>query len=416
MAEGKLRRVSSDDIEHITGNFEEVVGTGSSGTVYRGYCHHLRRQVAVKIMHQECLGASCLREEFNTELELLGKIRHPNVISLLGVCSERFALVYEFAANRSMAQCLHRFSHWDAALDAMVDMARGLHHLHGFDPPIIHRDVTASNVLVDVMLHCSLGDLGVAKLCPLYICGPTQVTTRVIGTPGYLDPHYLNTGKLTMKTDVFALGVIILQLISQKAAVYDGEPLRDFLLDGRRDGASLSELVVLSGHLSNVLVDKVWALALQSTSHRPTLRPSAEDLLSDLTAIVSGRKSVVEQQEGELYQWGENGPALREEEGSLSFAEWSRLQMLAEPLLNSGKGESLASGNILGDNRWEDDTSRTSGSHLSDPISLGERVGSELSDEIPPFPSFVYRDDFALYGDYEGSSSGGFLYSGVSDD
>eukprot|EP00928_Gymnodinium_smaydae_P054502 TRINITY_DN38258_c0_g1_i1.p1 TRINITY_DN38258_c0_g1~~TRINITY_DN38258_c0_g1_i1.p1 ORF type:complete len:139 (-),score=1.86 TRINITY_DN38258_c0_g1_i1:165-536(-) len=98
----------------------------------------------------------------------------------------------------------------------MYDIAKGLAYLHGHDPPLIHRDVTDTNVLVDSFKHCTLGDFGIAKLCPDLSAGQTHLTTRVLGTPGYIDPHYLNTGHLTPKADIFAFGVIAFQLLSHK--------------------------------------------------------------------------------------------------------------------------------------------------------------------------------------------------------
>lgn len=282
---------SAADLSELTSDFVKECGSGSFGKVYCGYDSKRSRKVAVKVLHEDTGAGANLGDMFDTESSILFRMTHPNIVSLLGVCKQRPALVYAFAEHGSLAQVLEQFSDWCLALDAMYDISKGLAYLHSHDPPLIHRDVTDTNVLVDSFKRCLIGDLGIAKLCPELSTSKTHVTTRVLGTPGYFDPHYLNTGHLTSKVDIFAFGVIAFQLMCHKKAIHEGEPLRDFLVDALEDGARISSLIALSGVLDGALVKQVWDMAHDSTCLKPKSRPTADNLCENLQLLTTAAQN-----------------------------------------------------------------------------------------------------------------------------
>ncbi|XP_016170513.1 putative leucine-rich repeat receptor-like protein kinase At2g19210 [Arachis ipaensis] len=214
----KNKIYSYSDILKITNNFCQILGKGGFGTVYMGYVDDA--PVAVKMLSQSSVQGY---QQFQAEVKLLMRVHHRNLTSLVGYCNEgsNKALIYEYMANGNLHEHLSsgtKFLSWKDRLCIAVDAAQGLEYLHnGCKPPIIHRDVKASNILLTENLHAKLSDFGLSKIIP--IDGGSHVSTVVAGTAGYLDPNYYQSSRLTEKSDIYSFGVVLLELITSQAAI-----------------------------------------------------------------------------------------------------------------------------------------------------------------------------------------------------
>jgi serine/threonine protein kinase len=169
---------------------------------------------------------SCRRvEQFVNEAAILSRLRHPNLVTLYGCTSSRsraLLLVYEFVPNGTVADHLHghraagRALAWPARLSVAVEAAAALAYLHAVEPPVVHRDVKTSNILLDAEFHVKVADFGMSRLFPH---DATHVSTAPQGTPGYVDPEYHQCYQLTDKSDVYSFGVVLVELVSSKPAV-----------------------------------------------------------------------------------------------------------------------------------------------------------------------------------------------------
>ncbi|KAJ0861322.1 putative protein kinase RLK-Pelle-CrRLK1L-1 family [Helianthus annuus] len=212
-SEQLCRRYSLSDIQLATKNFDEerVIGHGGFGKVYKGHIDEERgRSTSVAIKRLDSMSNQGA-PEFTTEVEMLSKLRHAHLVSLLGCCDdgEEMILVYEYMPNGTLYHHLHNSNtplSWMQRLRIGIGAARGLDHLHtgvGTQHGIIHRDVKSSNILLDEDRAAKISDFGLAKLCQTNQTS-TYVHTGIKGTFGYLDPEIFMTGKFTRKTDVFA--------------------------------------------------------------------------------------------------------------------------------------------------------------------------------------------------------------------
>ncbi|KAL4282297.1 hypothetical protein GQ457_06G006940 [Hibiscus cannabinus] len=192
---------------------KELLGAGGFGKVYRGVLPTSKVEVAVKrVSHESRQGM----KEFITEIVSLGHLRHRNLVQLLGYCrcKGELLLVYEYMQNGSLDKYLYNQPsptlNWRQRFKVIEGVASGLFYLHqGWEQVVIHRDVKASNVLLDEKLNGRLGDFGLARL---YDHETEPQTTRVVGTLGYLAPEQTRTGKATPCTDVFAFGAFLLEV------------------------------------------------------------------------------------------------------------------------------------------------------------------------------------------------------------
>ncbi|XP_065015608.1 putative leucine-rich repeat receptor-like serine/threonine-protein kinase At2g19230 isoform X1 [Musa acuminata AAA Group] len=217
----KNQEFTHEDIVYITKNFQHTIGKGGFGTVYLGELQD-GTQVAVKVNSQS---SSQGINEFQAEAELLTKIHHKNLMSLVGYCEDEnfLALVYEYMAQGSLEQHLRgktsfsRILQWIERLQIAIEAAQGLEYLHsGCKPPIIHRDVKPTNILLNHKGEAKIADFGVSRI---FQNDQTHVSTAVVGTMGYLDPEYFFSCKLTEKSDVYSFGVVLLELITGLPAI-----------------------------------------------------------------------------------------------------------------------------------------------------------------------------------------------------
>ncbi|XP_022999564.1 probable receptor-like protein kinase At2g42960 [Cucurbita maxima] len=205
---------------------ENLIGEGGYGVVYKGRLLN-GISVAVKKIFN---GQGQAEMEFRVEVEAIGHVRHKNLVRLLGYCVEgtHRMLVYEYINNGSLELWLHegmgenRYLTWEARMKIMLGTAKGIAYLHeAIEPKVVHRDIKASNILIDENFNAKVSDFGLAKLMEV---GKTHVTTRVMGTFGYVAPEYANTGLLNEKSDVYSFGVVLVETITGRDPVDYGRP------------------------------------------------------------------------------------------------------------------------------------------------------------------------------------------------
>ncbi|KAL3631529.1 hypothetical protein CASFOL_024513 [Castilleja foliolosa] len=216
------------DLEIATKRFsaEYVIGEGGYGVVYRGRLVN-GTDVAVKKLLNN-LGQA--EKEFRVEVEAIGHVRHKNLVRLLGYCMEgvQRMLVYEYVNNGNLEQWLHGAMRqhgsltWEARMKVLIGTAKALAYLHeAIEPKVIHRDIKSSNILIDNEFNAKVSDFGLAKLLE---SGESHITTRVMGTFGYVAPEYANSGLLNEKSDVYSFGVLLLESVTGRDPVDYGRP------------------------------------------------------------------------------------------------------------------------------------------------------------------------------------------------
>ncbi|KAK1316707.1 putative receptor-like serine/threonine-protein kinase [Acorus calamus] len=217
------------ELEAATGGFSEgnVIGEGGYGVVYRGVLGD-DSVVAVKNLLNNRGQAE---KEFKVEVEAIGKVRHKNLVGLIGCCADgpQRMLVYEYVDNGNLEQWLHGDVGpvspltWEIRMKIAIGTAKGIAYLHeGLEPKVVHRDVKSSNILLDKLWNPKVSDFGLAKLLG---SESTFVTTRVMGTFGYVAPEYASTGMLNERSDVYSFGVLLMEIISGRNPVDYGRPV-----------------------------------------------------------------------------------------------------------------------------------------------------------------------------------------------
>ncbi|GMP82909.1 hypothetical protein CsSME_00037019 [Camellia sinensis var. sinensis] len=215
------------EMEEATNSFSEenLVGKGGFGRVYKAILRS-GEVVAIKKMELPPFKAAEGEREFRVEVDILSRLDHPNLVSLIGYCADgkhRF-LVYEYMHNGNLQDHLNGIGETKMdgplRLKVAIGAARGLAYLHSslaVGIPIVHRDFKSTNILLNTNFEAKISDFGLAKLMPEG--QETYVTARVLGTFGYFDPEYTSTGKLTLQSDVYAFGVVLLELLTGRRAV-----------------------------------------------------------------------------------------------------------------------------------------------------------------------------------------------------
>ncbi|XP_023638620.1 probable LRR receptor-like serine/threonine-protein kinase PAM74 isoform X1 [Capsella rubella] len=219
--ETKKRRFTYSEVMKMTNNFQRVVGEGGFGVVCHGTLNG-SKQVAVKVLSQS---SGQGYKHFKAEVDLLLRVHHTNLVSLVGYCDEgdHLALIYEFLPNGDLRQHLSgkrdgSFINWGNRLRIALEAALGLEYLHsGCTPPIVHRDIKTTNILLDEQLKAKLADFGLSRSFP--VGGESHISTVVAGTPGYLDPEYYRTSRLGEKSDVYSFGIVLLEMITNQLVI-----------------------------------------------------------------------------------------------------------------------------------------------------------------------------------------------------
>ncbi|XP_061339330.1 U-box domain-containing protein 52 [Gastrolobium bilobum] len=217
----RYRRYSIEEIEAATNFFSESlkIGEGGYGPVFKCLLDHT--PVAVKVLRPD---AAQGRSQFQREVEVLSCIRHPNMVLLLGACPEYGCLVYEYMANGSLDDRLFRKGNtpslpWQLRFKIAAEIGTGLLFLHQTKPePLVHRDLKPANILLDGNYVAKISDVGLARLVPPSVADTvTQYRmTSTAGTFCYIDPEYQQTGMLGVKSDIYSLGIIFLQMLTAR--------------------------------------------------------------------------------------------------------------------------------------------------------------------------------------------------------
>ncbi|XP_022734967.1 calcium/calmodulin-regulated receptor-like kinase 1 isoform X2 [Durio zibethinus] len=279
------------DLQKATYNFTTLIGQGAFGPVYKAQMS-TGETVAVKVLATDSKQGE---KEFQTEVMLLGRLHHRNLVNLVGYCAEKgqHILVYVYMSKGSLASHLYSENHeplsWNLRVYIALDVARGLEYLHdGAVPPVIHRDIKSSNILLDESMRARVADFGLSREEMV-----DKHKANIRGTFGYLDPEYISTRTFTKKTDVYSFGVLLFELIAGRnplqglmeyvelaAISTEGkvgwEEIVDSRLDGKFDVQELNEIA---------------ALAYKCVNRVPKKRPSMRDIVQVLTRILKTRHS-----------------------------------------------------------------------------------------------------------------------------
>ncbi|KAL8256709.1 hypothetical protein R6Q59_028750 [Mikania micrantha] len=276
----RKQQYTYSEVQSITDNFSVVLGKGGFGTVYHGIIGDT--QVAVKMLSGSSLQGD---KEFQAEAYLLLGIHHKNLISLVGYCNDENhkGIIYEFMANGNLESHLFGiFYSWHFIFSFFICLEY-LHH--GCKPPIVHRDIKGTNILLNESFQAKLADFGLSKAFPTE--GGTHISTAVAGTPGYLDPEYYTSTRLTEKSDVYSFGVVLLVVITGQPAItmYDNNNIHIH---------RLVNLKLAEGDINNIVdprlqgdfdINSAWKaveLAMACVAHTPSRRPTMTEVVMEL--------------------------------------------------------------------------------------------------------------------------------------
>ncbi|RLM93342.1 proline-rich receptor-like protein kinase PERK8 [Panicum miliaceum] len=294
---GNCRFFTYEDLYQITNGFsaQNLLGEGGFGSVYKGRLAD-GKEVAVKKLKE---GGGQGEREFHAEVEIISRVHHRHLVSLVGYCvsDDQRLLVYDFVPNNTLHYHLHGRGvpvlEWPARVKIAAGSARGIAYLHeDCHPRIIHRDIKSSNILLDNNFEALVADFGLARLA-LDAC--THVTTRVMGTFGYLAPEYASSGKLTERSDVFSFGVVLLELITGRKPVDASKPLGDEslvewarpLLTHALESGNVGELVDtrLGKNYNEVEMFRMIEAAAACIRHSASRRPKMSQVVRVLDSL-----------------------------------------------------------------------------------------------------------------------------------
>ncbi|KAG7546784.1 Protein kinase-like domain superfamily [Arabidopsis suecica] len=291
------RSFTYEEVAVITNNFERTLGEGGFGVVYHGNLNG-NEQVAVKVLSESSAQGY---KQFKAEVDLLLRVHHINLVTLVGYCDEgqHLVLIYEYMSNGNLKQhlseeCASSPLSWENRLRIAAETAQGLEYLHiGCKPPMIHRDIKSMNILLDNHFQAKLGDFGLSRSFP--VGSETHVSTNVAGSPGYLDPEYYRTNWLTEKSDVFSFGVVLLEIITSQPVI-----------DQTREKSHIREWVgfkLTNGDIKNIVdpslnedydTSSLWKaleLAMSCVSPSSSGRPNMSQVANELQECLLSENS-----------------------------------------------------------------------------------------------------------------------------
>ncbi|KAK1270026.1 L-type lectin-domain containing receptor kinase IV.1 [Acorus gramineus] len=302
------------DLYKATNGFKDkgIIGHGGFGCVYKGVMPGSRESIAIKKISNSSNQGT---KEFVAEISSLGRLRHRNLVNLLGWCKrgQDLLLVYEYMPNGSLDSWLfdtgemrRRVLDWDRRLRVLRGIAAGLVYLHEeWEQVVVHRDVKASNVLLDGEMNARLGDFGLARL---YEHGKDMCTTRVVGTLGYIAPELSRTGKATTSTDVYAFGGMLLEVACGRRPIEPSAAAGNLvLLDWVRECWMRGRIIeaadpaLRGGGCEKWEVEMVLRLGLACSQSAPEARPTmrqvvhylnGDEVLPDVVPVFDDKDSV----------------------------------------------------------------------------------------------------------------------------
>ncbi|KHN42594.1 Putative LRR receptor-like serine/threonine-protein kinase [Glycine soja] len=307
LLELKTGYFSLRQIKAATNNLDPAnkIGEGGFGPVYKGVLSD-GHVIAVKQLSSKSKQGN---REFVNEIGMISALQHPNLVKLYGCCIEgnQLLLIYEYMENNSLAHALFGEQEqklhldWPTRMKICVGIARGLAYLHEESRlKIVHRDIKATNVLLDKDLNAKISDFGLAKLDEEE---NTHISTRIAGTIGYMAPEYAMRGYLTDKADVYSFGVVALEIVSGKSNTkYRPKEEFVYLLDWAyvlQEQGNLLELVDpnLGSKYSPEEAMRMLSLALLCTNPSPTLRPTMSSVVSMLEGKIPIQAPIIKRSE-----------------------------------------------------------------------------------------------------------------------
>lgn len=258
-----IPRYTYKDIQKATNNFTAIIGQGAFGPVYKAIMP-AGEVVAIKVLASDSRQGE---KEFQTEVLLLSRLHHRNLVNLVGYCVDKGShmLIYEYMSNGSLAR--HLYSEkpcnltWEERLQIALDVSHGIEYLHeGASPPVIHRDLKSANILLDRNMRAKVADFGLSK---------EEVfdgrKSGLKGTYGYMDPSYMSTSQLTTKSDIYSFGLILFELITAINPQHGLTEFIDMAAIGGEGGCSWEEI------LDKQLVDRCSDEEIREACHLATV-------------------------------------------------------------------------------------------------------------------------------------------------
>lgn len=347
-------RIDYEEIRKATERFAEknVIGMGGNGKVYKGLLAGV--EVAVKrISHESEHGL----KEFLAEVSSLGRLKHRNLVGLRGWCKKEkgsLILVYDYMENGSLDKRLFESNmlSWEERIKVLKDVASGILYLHeGWESKVLHRDIKASNVLLDKDMNARLGDFGLARM---HQHGEMTATTQVVGTAGYMAPEVVRTGRASPQVDVFGFGILVLEVVCGRRPIEAGQPgLVDWvwrLMERSKLAFALDERLKTKGGYSIEEVERLLHLGLLCAHPEAHRRPTMRQVMK----VLEGASDAIDDQsEGEgmnvnllhnirttpmwsTYRWnmgGQGHPTFEDMKNSLS----SSLSLSGSDIIRVGR-------------------------------------------------------------------------------
>ncbi|KAJ9692200.1 hypothetical protein PVL29_011329 [Vitis rotundifolia] len=287
------------EVVSITNNFSLTIGRGGFGQVYLGTLAD-GTQVAVKVRSESSIQEA---KALQAEVKLLTRVHHKNLVRLIGYCDDgtNMVLIYEYMSNGNLQQKLSGREaadvlNWKQRLQIAVDAAHGLEYLHnGCKPPIVHRDMKSSNILLTETLEAKIADFGMSR----DLESGAFLSTDPVGTPGYLDPEYQSAG-LNKKSDVYSFGIVLLELITGRPAIIPGGNYIVVWVSPMIERGDIGSIVDprLQGDFNTNSAWKAVEIALACVAPTGMQRPDMSHVVVDLkecleTEVASGRIQMV---------------------------------------------------------------------------------------------------------------------------
>ncbi|XP_057503964.1 wall-associated receptor kinase-like 14 [Actinidia eriantha] len=308
------------EIERATNFFSDKqrLGTGAYGTVYAGKLNKDEWVAIKRIKH----GATDCVEQVVNEIKLISSVSHPNLVRLLGCSIEKGEqiLVYEFMPNGTLSQHLQRERseglNWPVRLTILAETAQAIAYLHSsINPPIYHRDIKSSNILLDYNFKSKVADFGLSRVGMIE---SSHISTAPQGTPGYLDPQYHQNFHLSDKSDVYSFGVVIVEIITGLKALDFGRPQNEInlaaLATDRIGKGCLEEIIdplleqIVNDEWALSSMHKVAELAFRCLAYDRDTRPSMMEVAAELEQIRLSRWAISSEDNittsSEASRWG----------------------------------------------------------------------------------------------------------------
>eukprot|EP01018_Ginkgo_biloba_P026473 Gb_40653 [translate_table: standard] len=313
----RCREFSHKEVIEITAGFHRQIGRGGFGPVFHGRLQN-GLEVAVKVLSDKSKQGT---REFSTEVSLLSRVHHRNVVSFLGYCceAENQILIYEYMSKGNLRDLLYGsnasayFLDWETKFDIALNAAQGLEYLHtGCKPRIIHRDVKTANILLGDRMEAKIADFGLSRFWPS--TEATHVSTDVRGTFGYLDPEYTITHNLTDKSDVYSFGVVILEILSGRS------PIDENISGEQCHIVSWARSLIYQGNIERIIDQKagkkfntnaMWKvaeLAMACTESQPNDRATMNEVVMGLKEAIGWVKAITNPKDYEIFNHAPGRP------------------------------------------------------------------------------------------------------------